>query len=163
MIHIRAIAQRQVNLDQCSGEAILQIRACIRTFEASRRRLDWARRLALPLLATPSGPEAAAVFERAARVEEWIQRAVEGKWKLQAARWNQLPGLGCRLRNLPPRSPYPEFPFRVVIPETALLIPAIDPLPPPSVYRLSIRVAQLQTEASLLRGADHEWTVRWTR
>jgi hypothetical protein len=163
MIHIRAIAQRQVNLDQCSGEAILQLRACVRTFEASQRRVEMARKLTLPLLPTPAGPEAAALFERAARIEEWIQRTVENKWRLQASRWNQLPGLGCKLRNTPRRTPYPEFPYRVIEPATALVFPSGGLQPPPSAFRLSIQVARLETEASLIKGSDHEWKVRWTR
>jgi hypothetical protein len=163
MIHIRAIAQRQVNLDQCSGEAILQLRACVRSMESSRLRIDLARKIALPLLPTPAGPEVTAAFERAARIEEGIQRAIEKKWRLQAARWNGLTGLGCKLRDSPGRSPYPEFPYRIVEPATALLLPVAEPIPPPSRFRLFVRVARLESEASLNSGGNHEWNVRWTR
>lgn len=163
MIHIRAIAQRQVNLDQCSGEAILHLRACVRTMEASRNRIGLARKIALPLLPTPAGPEVAAAFERAARIEEGIQRAVEKKWKQQAERWTRLPGLGCKLRNSPERSTYPVFPYRIVEPATALTLPLPDPVPLPSAFRLSLRVARLESEASLIASDMNEWTVRWTR
>jgi hypothetical protein len=161
MIHIRAIAQRQVNLDQCSGAAILELRACVRTMEDSWKRIETARKITLTLLPTPLGPEALTLFQRATTLERGLQLAAQKKWRTQAARWNLMIGLGCRLRRAPKRSPYPDFPYPIVDPSTVLVHPA--PGEGPKSFRLSIQVARLETEATLIKGAGHEWAVRWTR
>ncbi len=165
MIHIRAIAQRQITLDRCAGGAAHLLRHLLNDLSASYRRIEAARLATLPLLATPSGPMALELFGKLITVESVIQRAIKTAWTERRIRWNTFPGLGCGLRNQPFRGAFPDFDFKVLSPgatvfeaETTASLLAL-----PKEIRLGIRVAKLETEALIQAEKHHEWSVRWSR
>lgn len=165
MIHIRAIAQRQITLDRCAGGAAHLLRHLLRDLSASHQRVEAARIATLPLLATPSGPLALELFQKLISVESLIQKAIETAWRERQMRWNTFPGLGCGLRNHPFRTAFPNFEFKVVNPSTSVFdaqntafLAAL-----PREVRLGIRIAKLETEALIEQEKRHEWSVRWSR
>jgi hypothetical protein len=164
MIHIRAIAQRQINLDRCAGAAVLDLREFLSKLKASNQRIEVARLATLPLLPTPSGPAALELFKQLLRVESWIQQSIRVVWIKHQVQWDTLPGLGCKIHDRPQRSPYPEFEFEVVEPEASVFETQSSRFLAslPREIRLKISVARLKTEALLRLEQNHEWSVQWS-
>ncbi len=165
MIHIRAIAQRQINLDRCAGSAAHFVRHMLRDLTRSHLRVETSRLATLPLLPTPTGPAALEIFRKILTVEAMIQRAIKLGWEERKTRWNDFPGVGCGLRNRPQRSRFPDFGFSIVSPEASILETQSSSYlsNPPGEVRLSLSVAKLSTEALVEPEKIHEWSVRWSR
>jgi hypothetical protein len=165
MLHIRAIAQRQINLDRCAGGAAHSIRHLLADLTASNQRVEAARAATLPLLATPSGPAAEQIFRQLLRLESMIQQAIKAAWISRETRWNDLPGAGCGLRNQPRRSRFPPFEFKLVDPEASIFETASTGflLNAPREVRLEISVARLKTGALVRKENNGEWSVRWSQ
>ena len=165
MVHIRAIAQRQITLDRCAGSAAHLLRHLLEDLTASNQRIEVARLATIPLLPTPSGPAALEVFKTLLRVESMIQKEIQKVWGERQLRWNQFPGVGGGLRDRPYRSPFPDFSFEVIQPEDSVLETQSSSFlaNPPKEIRLGISIARLNTEALLKSEKHHAWSVRWSR
>jgi hypothetical protein len=165
MVHIRAIAQRQINLDRCAGGAAHLLRHLLVDLVASNERIEVARLATIPLLPTPTGPAALEVFKTLLRVESVIQKAIQKAWVDRQVRWNQFPGVGCGLRDRPSRTHFPDFSFELIQPEDSVFETQSSNFLAnhPKEIRLGISIAKLNTEALVKSEKQHAWSVRWSR
>ncbi|MBU6153869.1 MAG: hypothetical protein KGP28_06165 [Bdellovibrionales bacterium] len=165
MIHIRAIAQRQITLDRCAGGAAHFLRHLIQDLTASHQRIETARMTTIPLLTTPSGPVALELFNKLLSIESVIQKAIKTTWNARQIRWNAFPGVGCGLRNRPERNQLPDFTFATISPGASVFQTESSTflMKRHQEIRLRISVAQLTTEALLKPEKNHEWSVQWSR
>gem|GEM_PF-5793315 len=165
MVHVRAIAQRQINLDRCAGSAAHLVWHLWKDLSASHQRIETARIATLPLLGTPAAGEALELFHQMIRVESMIQKAVQTAWSERKERWDHFPGVGCGLRDHPKRSTFPEFSFRTISPNDSIFETASSEYlsAPQMEFRLGITIAKLATEATIEHRRGHEWSVRWTK
>ncbi|NDG84106.1 MAG: hypothetical protein EBX52_03595 [Proteobacteria bacterium] len=164
-VHIRAIAERQLALDRCSGAAGLRLRDLLRELDASCQRIHAGLRALRLAEGTRAGAAALLRFRNASLAEKHLQERLQSIWHEEALRWNTFPGVGCGLRNAPARDPYPSFPLPVI--HAALPTPDLPACLMPSVasggIRLGIRVAELSTEALISKADSHDWEARWSR
>ncbi len=161
--HLRAITERQVNFDRCTGIAVLRIRAWITAHERSWKRLEAARRVTLPLLPTPAGPAALEALRLLLLAERGNQERIRTEWIRETLRWNLLTGLGCRLRRRPDRSAFPEHDLKLVDPDVAGLLSGhpLDAPVPQNEYRVGIASRNQRSSALTRRAPDETWKVRW--
>jgi hypothetical protein len=164
--HLRALTERQVNFDRCTGLAALRIRSWLVRYERSQDRIRSARLIALPLLTTPAGPMALEHFKLLLRLERGIQEVIRSEWKKESLRWELLTGLGCRLRRRPDRSDFPESPIRPVDPDSAealLLLPLSDGMEDlPGDFRVRLASAKQSSSARVFRpSGSPRWRVEW--
>ena len=151
--------QRQTQLDRDSGSPPLQLRAALKTLQASYQRLDIYRALTLaacPIVPTPACPEAMAGFKLASRVERMIQIGVRTFWQLQVAMWETHSGA---------KSSFPSFEFRIAQGnESDLLVSWQTEFDGKTARPLCFSIQKWGLAAkSELRRDDHEWTVAWTQ
>ena len=161
--HLRAITERQVNFDRCTGMAVLRVRSWITAHERSWKRIESARRITLGLLPTPAGPTAVESFRILLVAERGIQEKLRLEWIQSALRWNLLTGVGCRLRRRPERSDFPEYDLILVEPDAeAMLTGAGSRIPiPRDEYRVRIASRNQNSSAVAWRSPDETWKVRW--
>jgi hypothetical protein len=161
--HLRAITERQVNFDRCTGTAVLRIRSWITEHERSWKRLEAARAITTPLLPTPAGPAALESFRILLGAERAIQERIRAEWIRESLRWNLLTGLGCRLRRRPERSVFPEHDLNLVDPnaEVVLADTSIESPVPRSEYRVGVASRNQNSSAMTRRATDDTWKVQW--
>ncbi len=162
--HLRAITERQVNFDRCTGIAVLRIRSWVTAHERSWKRIESARRITLSLLLTPAGPTALESFRLLLFAERMNQEKLRLEWMKETLRWNLLTGIGCRLRRRPERSSFPEHDLNLVeLDAEAVLAGAPSPAPPSrKEYRVGIASRNQQSNAVAWRSPDEKWKVRWS-
>ena len=145
ILHIRAIAERQIALDRCAGAAGLKLKHSLEVLDASMERLERAATHLLPFLVKNGTPIERERYQQAVLAEHQLQRAVQSFWKAEEKRWNLEAGLGCKIRNHPDRTPFPPFGRQ------------------DQPIRLAIHVAQLSTEVTLSRKGPHDWWAQWSK
>lgn len=161
--HLRAITERQVNFDRCTGLAALRIRSWITAHDQSWKRVEFARRITLGLLPTPAGPTAVESFRILLLAERGNQERLRLEWRREALRWNLLTGVGCRLRRRPERSDFPEHDLTLVEPdvETVLSGAGQRGAIPRQEYRVRIASRNQHSSAVAWRSPNEAWKVRW--
>jgi hypothetical protein len=149
-------------MDRCTGGAVLHLRAALKSLEHSYLRIEVAREATLALLLTPAAPEALSAFRSAAKIEKKIEEAIRKDWEWEAKRWESMTGLGCRLRRMPERSPYPPFQYPIINPDLSILEMRTSRflLSQKRPIELSIHSAQLRSGARLEQ-VNHEWLTYW--
>jgi hypothetical protein len=160
------LARIQVDMDQCTGENILFVRAAIKAMSASYFRLEAYRTTTTAIcLYLPACPLAMEVFTPAAEIEVAIQTAVRAMWIERQYRWRLR--LSCKTDFKISRGSFPKFPFEVSDPlllsskirqELQVIRGKVDPVTLTTRYRNMISTAETRKSE-----ASREWTVRWTQ
>ena len=150
-----------MNFDQCTGKAVLELRAASLSFENSYARLEIYRKATIAACFTITAcPEAMGLFQKAAYVEKGIEELIQTSWNVQKMTWEAR---GCETPFPTPYSNFPAFPWKIVNPEMDLfsLKGSKFDFGRPGDIRLGLRSNPIVSTAELKRRGNHDWSVRW--
>jgi len=170
MHKIQNLTHLQVNLDQCTGTFIANLRAATLTMNESYQRLEVYRVAVVGgCLANPLAcPELLQKYNDVAKIEREIQEGTKSYWSEQKGVWNGEIFHRCSLPLFTRKNKFPDFTFPIIQGSDAdlvslqstryLLAAAREPT------LLSLRYLNLISTAELkYKGAPNAWSIRWSQ
>ncbi len=156
-----------VDMDRCTGSFAVDIRANIKTLQASYKRFEVEREATVAAcLVPPLCPEATELFTVGVEIEKGIQEAVKAKWLVEEGEWLALIQQRCNLPLFSWRSKYPKFDYPILNGNSSDLLnfaPSKFLVSKPEAVRLTIHYRDLVSQSQVRKEPPlNDWKIRWT-
>jgi hypothetical protein len=173
MNRVQNRVESQIRLDRCTGKYAARIQDLVEQLSASESRIQATRTtywsLCAATIVVPAVCKAATDAALAhLRIENSIQRFIQGYWKVTDREWSWTLPFACKIPIFHQHHPFPEFPFQltgITIAELANLkspwLPAAENLKLSIHYGIEPNI--IKSVASIEKGKPFKhWRMAWT-